>query len=289
MEFSSNTTQLILDIEDLATLPDIYMQLRKVLDDPESSMHDLSKVILSDPVVTANILKIANSAFFGFASKIDTVSRAINLLGSQQTHDLTLAMIVADKFNSDAIDFIDMDEFWYNSVHCGIVARIIAKRCNVLDCERLFVEGLLHNIGHLVLYMKQPFDAKKAKEQFYNDGKYLYKIERSIMGFDYAEIGSALMQNWGLPLSIQTSIRYHTEPSKSDDFHLECSIIHLANIITLAAEHPVIKNNLLESIDSSTSNYIELNEDDIGEVIKEADPYINDLITLMFGQTKRSA
>ncbi len=289
MEFSSNTTQLILDIDDLATLPDIYMQLRKVLDDPESSMNDISKVISSDPVLTANILKIANSAFFGFASKVETVSRAINLLGSQQTHDLTLAMIVADKFNPDTIDFIEMDEFWYNSVHCGIVARIIAKRCNVLDCERLFVEGMLHNIGHLVLYMKQPFDAKKAKEQFYNEGKDLYKIERSIMGFDYAEIGSALMRNWGLPLSIQTSIRYHTEPEKSDKFHLECSIIHLAYIITMAAEHPDIKDSLIESIDPSTSTYIELDEDIINEIITEADPHITELLTLMFGQTKRSA
>jgi HD-like signal output (HDOD) protein len=289
MEYSENVKQLILNVNELATLPDVYMQLRRVLDDPESSMNDLAIVISSDPVLTAHILKIANSAFFGFASKIDTVSRAINLLGSQQTHDLTLAMIVADKFNPDSFDFINMDEFWYNSVHCGIVARIIAQKNNVLDCERLFVEGLLHNIGHLVLYMKHPSEIQKAKELFYKEKKELFKIEKSIMGYDYAEVGSALMNSWGLPLSIQTSIRYHTEPGNADNFHLESSIVHLANLITMTAEHPEMKQNLMEYVDPSTSSFIKLDESNIKNIIIEAEPHISELLTLMFGQTRRSA
>jgi len=213
---------------DLVSLPDIYVRLKTVVDDPESSMGDVADVVASDPALTARLLKIANSPFFGFPARIATVTRATSLLGTQPIHDLVLATTVADAFSTISTDIIRMQDFWSNSIRCGLLSRGLGQACNVLDSERLFVEGLLHDLGHLIIYQCLPEASTAALFQSQQEGRPLFLVERELIGCDYAQVGSALMRSWHFPPSLIESVRYHNEPARAEDFPLEVAIMHIA-------------------------------------------------------------
>ena len=213
---------------DLVSLPDIYIRLKTVVDDPESSMADVADVVANDPALTARLLKIANSPYFGFPAKITTVARATSLLGTQQIHDLVLATTVAEAFSGIPSELISMQDFWSNSILCGLLCRRLAQECNVLDSERLFVEGLLHDVGHLIMYQGLPEASAAALLESQQQDKPLFLVERELIGCDYAQVGSALMRSWHFPPGLIESVRYQNEPARAEDFPLEVAIMHIA-------------------------------------------------------------
>ena len=213
---------------DLVSLPDIYIRLKTVVDDPESSMADVADVVANDPALTARLLKIANSPYFGFPAKITTVARATSLLGTQQIHDLVLATTVAEAFSGIPSELISMQDFWSNSILCGLLCRRLAQECNVLDSERLFVEGLLHDVGHLIMYQGLPEASAAALLESQQQDKPLFLVERELIGCDYAQVGFALMRSWHFPPGLIESVRYQNEPARAEDFPLEVAIMHIA-------------------------------------------------------------
>ena len=152
-------SELVENSIQLFSLPDIYFELRLVLDNKNSSLMDIVAVIKNDPAMTMRLLRLANSPFFGFASKIETLDRAINLLGAKQVHDLALSAYVISASNNIKIDRAILEKFWFDSLRSAVIARALAVHCNVIDSERLFVAGLLHNVGHLVMYSQIPEEA----------------------------------------------------------------------------------------------------------------------------------
>ena len=143
------------------SLPDVYVRLREVMDSDEASMADAAEVISLDPALSARVLRMANSAFYGFRSQVDTITRATNILGMQKIHDLVLAASVSKAFESISNELMDMDTFWYRSVHAGFLAQALGEGAGMRNTESLFVRGLLHDIGHLVLFSHYP-DACRA-------------------------------------------------------------------------------------------------------------------------------
>ncbi|MGB5260586.1 MAG: HDOD domain-containing protein [Gammaproteobacteria bacterium] len=216
----------------LLTLPAVYLRLRAVLDDPDYSVAEVEEVIGSDPAITARLLRQVNSPYFGFSAKIDTVSRAVGMLGSQQVHDLVLATSVAQTFSGIPIEVIDMHAFWTRSVYCAAAARLLAVNCNVLESERLFVTGLLRDIGHLVMYQSIPQESKEALMGAELERRSLYMVEREVIGFDYAQLGGALLHQWDLPASLWEPVQLHTTPELPSDYSLETSIVHLAGVLS---------------------------------------------------------
>ena len=183
----------------LISLPDVYFRLKAVLDDPNSNLADVAEVVGNDPAMTAKLLRIVNSAYFGLGTEIDTVTRAVGLLGTQEVHDLVLAASVAQSFEGMSNEIMDMHKFWRRSVVCAITGRELASLCNVLDSERVFVAGLLCDIGHLFIYQLAPQKAQQALELAEVQGAPLYKAERALLGIDFARVGADLMRQWQLP------------------------------------------------------------------------------------------
>ncbi|MGB5177952.1 MAG: HDOD domain-containing protein [Gammaproteobacteria bacterium] len=216
----------------LLTLPAVYLRLRAVLDDPDYAITDIEDVISMDPAVSTRLLRQVNSPYFGFASRIETIPRAVGLLGSQQVHDLVLATSVAQTFSGIPIEVMDMHAFWSRSVYCAAAARLLAANCNMLESERLFVAGLLRDIGHLVMYQSIPDESKEALLRARSDGRALYLVEREVVGFDYAQLGGALLYQWGLPEGLWEPVQLHITPEQSADYSLETSIVHLAGVLS---------------------------------------------------------
>lgn len=218
----------------LISLPEVYLRLRETLDQADFSMRDVASVVSKDPGLTARLLRLVNSPYFGLASTVDTVFRAVNVLGTKQVYDLTLATSVTQSFEGMSNEVMDMSIFWRKSVFCGLASTLLAKQCNVLNCERLFVAGLLRDLGHLIMYQSLPDLSQQAIRQAHEKGVSLYLMERELIGIDYARIGGILMRQWQLPASLRESTEFHIEPGRSLDFRLETSIVHIAALLTEA-------------------------------------------------------
>jgi len=232
-------SELVSSIGSLVSFPDVYYQVNDMVEDPRCSAADIGEVISRDPALTVRLLKIVNSPFYGVSSRVETVSRAVNIIGTRELRNLVLVTSAVETFSRIPNELMDMATFWRHSVYCGVVARLLATECNVLHSERLFIAGLLHDIGMLIIYHKLPDEARQVIECFSRGTEEIYSIEQEVIGFDHAQIGGALMRWWRLPPSLQATAQYHHEPAKAEAFHLECAIVHIANSITNAAEMEV--------------------------------------------------
>ena len=277
---------LVKDSVELISLPDIYIRFKNVVDSPDSSMADVAEIIAHDPSITARLLKLVNSPFFGLVSKVDTITRAINLLGIQQVHDLVLATIVIDSFSGFSNDYYNIYDFWFNGVYCAVTARLLAYYCQDLDTERPFVSGLLHNIGHLVTYQKIPEKSLSASELATQKNISLYLAERELLGFDYAQVGAELMREWKLPKSLQEITEFHIEPEKAGDFQLETALIHIAAAITQnAIAQKTISPETL-AVNPICWQITGLSVDDMPEIKKEVDQQVSMVMDLLFVHNK---
>jgi len=225
---------LVSQISNLVSLPEIYLRVNKVIEDPQSTADSVAKVICFDPALTAKILQIANSPIYSFSSEISTVSKAVSILGTKQIRDLVLASSVSKVFDKLSNDIISMYDFWKHSVFCGLVARTIAYESRKAQGEFVFIAGLLHDIGKLVIYSELPDLAKEAfliASQSAGEVT-LSEAEQQVLGFDHSQVGGELIQLWKLPLSLQECVEYHHIPGKEKNFHVEVAIIHLANAVS---------------------------------------------------------
>ena len=275
-------TQAILKNARLVSLPDVYLRLREVLQDPDYSANDISRVISHDPAVTAKLLRIVNSAYFGLGTQIDSVSRAVGLLGSQGVSDLVLSMSVASSFNGISNEVMDMQRFWRKSVVRAITSRELAGRCNVLDSERLFVCGLLSDIGHLFLYQAVPQKAEQALQLARQRHMPLHKVERAMFSVDYAHIGAELVRHWQLPVSLSETIEFHVEPSKSTDYELFTSVVHIASLMTDADDQHIPLQEALARVSAYAWQATSLSVEDCEDIQPDIDSQVGGVMQLMF-------
>jgi HD-like signal output (HDOD) protein len=229
----------------LISLPDVYLCLRSVLDDPDFAMAEVAVVISKDPAISVRLLRIVNSSLYGFSKKIETVSHALSLLGTQQVHDIVLTTSVAKAFAGMSNEIMNMQRFWQRSVYCAVASRQLAALCSGCDKERLFLAGLLHDIGHLVMYQAIPELSQQAIITAGRNNQPIYRVERELIGFDYGGIGGDLMRQWSLPESLWETTMFHVEPEKAVKYPLETALVHLGALLTMAGEEAVFNEGAL--------------------------------------------
>lgn len=217
----------------LPALPTIFFQLNDALNDPRSSAKDIATIIKNDTSLSAKLLKLANSPIYRYASKVETVSRAVTLIGTKEIGVLALGITVMTCFRGVSQDLIDMASFWKHSVACGIAARMMASFKRISNIERLFTAGLLHDIGRMVIYKYLPDEAEEALVQARFEDVPLYRTELQTFGLNHATMGGLFLKEWRFPVSIENSVRYHHSPMKSRD-PLEPAIISVADIVVNA-------------------------------------------------------
>jgi putative nucleotidyltransferase with HDIG domain len=220
----------------LVSLPEVCIQVQALADSPLTTASDIGEVVGKDTALTSRLLKLVNSAYFSLPRKIDTVTRAVNMIGMRELRSLTLAASAAEMFNRIPSNLIDMAAFWQHSVFCGLLARNLAQRCNVLHSERLFTAGLLHDVGRLLMLMKLPDEISRAESMRLQSKKDICVLERDLIGFDHAEVGEALLKHWNMPENLCASVRYHHDPEQANDACLEAALIHIADQVTHSAQ-----------------------------------------------------
>ena len=249
----SDYDSLITEIAELAPLPAAYLRVRELVRDPDSDVQDLARVISSDPALTARLLRLANSAYIGLISTVDTIPRAVQVLGMNTVHDLALAGSAMQSCDRIAGASFDIYRFWRRSIYCAVLAQMIATEVGRGDPSRLFVAGLLHDVGHLILQARRKGAQAEVLQRAIQNGQALARIEREVYGYDYAELGSALLESWLLPEAIHVPVRYHVDPIANPlpEHAFETAAVHVAAILARGAvwrdesDEPVPEFNLV--------------------------------------------
>lgn len=215
----------------LPTLPTVVSKMIQLVDNPKTSAISLSRLISTDQALTARILKLANSAYYGFSGEISTVNMAIVVLGFNTVKDMGLSLSVFDVFKKmgQSKNF-DISKFWEHSIACGVASRMFTDEyCRKYSAEA-FVAGLLHDIGKVVLnqYFNNEFNEVMDLTA---QGILLDDAEMKVLGTTHARIGAWLAEKWNLPKIISESLLYHHQPWQAKKDQLMVGLISLADYI----------------------------------------------------------
>jgi HD-like signal output (HDOD) protein len=270
--------KLLTGVAEKIPLPAVYHSIRGLLVRPDATVDDFVEVINLDSTLAWRVIRMANSQFFGYSRKAHTVKEAIALIGTIQLHDLLLSSLAIRAFSGIPLDIINQEEFWRCSIYCGITARLLARRCMLPTKERLFTAGLLHEIGHLVMYAQLPEQMQDVFFELQESYKPQHQLEREIIGFDYGEVGSEIMQLWHLPENYCDITRNHMEPPKASNIQLEIEVINLARSIMLAEEghNKLAGHAILDKADALISK--KLTAEDVESIKNNARSYVDEVM-----------
>jgi len=217
-------------VRDIPTLPIIYQQLFQLMQDPEVSVPHVSDLMAQDQALSAKILHLVNSAFYGYNKQIKTISRAVVILGFRAVRSAALAISVFDYFKDEGeTTGINMQDFWVHSIATASTCKVLAEHVKLPQQEEAFVVGLLHDVGKLIekRYFARDFDDlyKAAQEQHLS----WYGGEQLLFQINHAIIGKAVFRAWDFPANVVDGIHYHHDPEKAGTVPQLAALVNVAD------------------------------------------------------------
>ncbi|WP_156360686.1 HDOD domain-containing protein [Dethiosulfatarculus sandiegensis] len=250
-------------IDELPQLPGSVNRILKVLEDPEAGVRKITEAVMPDPALTTKVLKVANSAYYGFSATIASVSRAVPLLGLETIKSLALSLGVFESMGRDQKDseLIPKNELWLHSLTVADTMVEMAKRLDV-EAEYLFIMGFLHDVGKLVLARSFPDLYKECLDRAFEEGRDLSEIERKMIRFDHGEVGALLLTRWKFPKVLVNPVRFHHKdklPSGPDTVDVAMVRVAdaLANRLLHGEDHPKSR------IRQADLDYLELQQSEL--------------------------
>lgn len=227
--------EVVQKVDELPALPNITYKVIQMTGDPKTSINQLAETIGGDQVLTAKVLRLANSAYYGYARTINTIREAVVILGFDRLRNLVMAASVANVIDSELSGyFLPKGELWKHSMSTAVLARNLAQKTRTILPDQAFTAGLLHDIGKVVLdiYMQDLF--KKVMNAVLNENIPFMDAEREILGFDHAEVGSRVAEKWNLPPELIEAIAFHHNPNRAtNNIKLVC-LVHAADAISMS-------------------------------------------------------
>ncbi|MDY6951779.1 MAG: HDOD domain-containing protein [Thermodesulfobacteriota bacterium] len=197
-------------IPDLPTLPIVAVKLNKMLQDDAVSIRQVSETITKDQAIVSKILKLVNSAFYGFQSRINTVPHAITILGFSTIRNAVVSVSVIEALSGrDVVEEFDITDFWKHAVAVAVTGRHLAEKTRLTTPDEAFVAGILHDVGKVLLaqYFKDLFGQVWTSVR--KEGLSFYEAENRLLPVNHAQIGGHLAKKWQLPASLVEVISYH--------------------------------------------------------------------------------
>jgi HD-like signal output (HDOD) protein len=262
----------------LPEIPSIVFELNEVIANPLSSADQMAQVINKSPSLTALLLKIVNSSFYGLPSKVDRVSLAVTMIGTRELSALALGISIISIFKNIPRGHLNMRLFLQHSLACAIVSRLLAAQKNMRQTEQMFTAGLLHDLGRLILFLYFPKEAFDVLRQAHHDSACLHAVEKRLLGCHHAHIGKYLLNRWRLPLLLENTVCFHHEPGESPD-PVPAAIVHVADILVNALGAGTSGERLVPPLNAQAWAALELDPSCFEVVAKQA---LNQLDTLDF-------
>ncbi|NQZ25969.1 MAG: HDOD domain-containing protein [Colwellia sp.] len=238
---------------EIFVLSDSFIRIRELIDDEASTIDDISEVILLDPALAGTVLKLANSPFFNYPGKIDTISKAVLVLGITEVYNLVIAFFTTEAFKKIDANQDYLDDFWIKSIDCALLMKFLGTSLGIIHAERLFILGLLHNLGELLVHQ---IAADKQSACASQDINLLPWVKQSeVLGFTFGECSAGLLKEWQLPYSIFAPIRDQDVDDLSQ-YSTETQLLYVAKRVMSKTQ--VFKGQSLDYSDLLTKEQLEL-------------------------------
>lgn len=214
--------ELVNSLKEFPAMPNVIKRALDVIKDPESSTKDLAEIISYDQALSTNVLKLVNSAYYGFTQEISSISRAIALLGMIKTKNIIWTVALKPMLTTHGDK-----ELWKHSITTAVGCEYLADARKLMNADEAFVVGFLHDIGKIILSLmdKQLYEQVKNECRGSNN---ILKIEQQYFGTDHCLTGSLLAKKWKLPILINNTVKYHHSPSLSS-LPVPCSLVYLVD------------------------------------------------------------
>jgi len=257
-------------LEGLPILPPIVQRLNRMIEDEKTSIHQIADLIEKDQIITAKILRLANSAFYGFPKKVSTVQNALMLLGINIVKVLIITSSIFDIIYKEDVNL------WEHSIGVAACSKILAEKLELKEPQEVATAGLLHDLGKIVEKISFKEDYKKILELVQNNKDPL-KAEKEILGIDHAEIGSFLMRIWNIPDRLIEAVDAHHELEKAKKFKKEAAIVHLSNVLVHARGYGSSLYKKVPILQEKTLKILKLNIFEIKEIFFKLEPRLYEL------------
>ena len=251
------------NINSLPTIPSTLKQISKIIEEPLISLKEIGDFISNDPALTTKILKMVNSAFYGFPGRISSTSHATVLLGLNVIKGLLVGVSVFEVMQNTMLGL------WEHSLGCAITSRLMAKRKGLKDYDDVYAAGLLHDIGKIILFLEFPKEYKETINEAELKEITIVEAERDHFVTNHADIGSWLAEKWFFPRNLIEVIKYHHNPHLSKNAPVETAIVHLADIFMRANGVGFAGDPFVPAVNPVAFETLKFSETDIKEILEE--------------------
>lgn len=265
------------------SLPLYFDRLNQAINHTRSTVADITKIISEDAGLSSSILKMANSPMFGYFTEIDSISKAVTIIGTRQLRDMALSVSVMGVFNDIPEEVLNMTTFWQHSITCGTVARILATYRREANVERYFVAGMLHDVGQLILCTRAPSLVREMIARSRESGIPHFAVQRSVLGFDHGTVGGELLKRWQIPASIAEPVTCHHTPEQAELFPIETAIIHVADIISLALQIGFDGETYIPHLHTACWERLNIPVSMLASIINLADTQVSEIMAIITG------
>jgi HD-like signal output (HDOD) protein len=244
--------------------------------------------MIQDTDISARLLRLVNSPLFGQRAKVETLSRAVTLIGANELRNLVMATAAQRAFTGIPEEMVNMTDFWRHSVTTGVMAKTLAEHSNVLHSERLLVMGVLHDLGRLAIYLTLPDESRDVLHITGGDTWILADTEQEILGFTHLDVGAELMRAWHLPESFIEVACYHNAPAKSTDYRLEVSLVHIAKAVANGYMVGLSVDEMLWAIDPVAWEITGFSHQEVSSLVAEMIERSEEAMELIIAPAKRA-
>ncbi len=274
-------------IKSVPSLPSVVIKLRTYLNDPDVGFDQLAEVIQVDPGLTANVLQLANSAYFGWSGTIKSVKEAITRLGTNRILQTVLCMSVAPLVRKPIRGYdMDSEGLWEHSIAAAMAAETLAETLGLKETKEAFTAGLLHDLGKVVMGTFVEVDDEPIKEIMRSDHLSFNEAEKMVMGIDHAEVAGVLLRSWNLPDDVVAAANWHHNPSHCEEEHQQLvDLIHVADVLCINVGWGVGSDGLQYKLDEAASRRLGVGSGVAEDVILKVMMGMDDLKT-MFSPSK---
>jgi putative nucleotidyltransferase with HDIG domain len=228
--------QVISNIRNLPTPPIVFHQIQKVINDPNCSAAQIAAILAEDPAMSVKVLKLTNSAFYGLSQEVESVKQAVVIVGMEAIKNLVLSASILDMFKGKEFDQEYQEQFWRHSLATAFGSRLLARKLRargIVDPDTAFSGGLLHDIGKIIMVCFLPKEYAKVREaKAATPLAADHIVEAKVLGYDHAQVGAMLAQQWKLPHKLTEAIVHHHCPENSAPEDSIAYVVHIANYVS---------------------------------------------------------
>ncbi len=251
------------NINALPTVPGVFKRLSGVIENPRITIVEISAFISNDPALTTKVLKMVNSAIYGFPGRIASVSHATMLLGLNVIKGLLLGVSVFELMQKT------MSGLYEHSLACAIASRVIAQKKGLKEPEEVSIAGLLHDIGKVILILEFSKEYEAAMNEAQVKKTSIFEAEKNQFNATHADVGSWLAEKWRFPRSLIEVIEFHHRPALAKNAPMEAAIVHFADLLVRARGFGFAGDNFVPEVNTAAFEILNLSETDIRDVLRE--------------------